>query len=256
MQTYRELAAVNPRAASYAVSGLGDLAVYEARFSDAIRIFGEGVAADLQANVSDRAAAKLVALAHAQNSSEQEARARAAAERALTLSKAVKIRFLAARVFAEARDVARARELAAALANEGQPEPRAYAKIIEGVIALRGEGRRTKSDPPAAIALFTEANTLLDTWIGRFDLGRAYVAAGMFLQADSEFDRCIGRRGELFLDEEPSYGFLPPVYYFQGLARQGLNSEGFAESYRTYLSIRDAAGEDPLLPDVRRRARQ
>ena len=36
--------------------------------------------------------------------------------------------------------------------------------------------------------------------------------------------------------------------------REGLKSAGFAESYRTYLSIRGKAGEDPLLAEVRKRA--
>ena len=81
--------------------------------------------------------------------------------------------------------------------------------------------------------------------------------AGLFTQADSEFDRCMKRRGEalaLFLREEPTYGYFPPVYYYLGRARQALNSAGFAESYRMYLNLRGKAGEDPLLPDVRRRA--
>ena len=67
-------------------------------------------------------------------------------------------------------------------------------------------------DSRQAIKVLTEANALLDTWIGHFDLGRAYLEAGLFAQADSEFDRCIKRRGEalsLFLDEEPTYGYFP-----------------------------------------------
>jgi eukaryotic-like serine/threonine-protein kinase len=106
--------------------------------------------------------------------------------------------------------------------------------------------------------LLTEANTLLDTWIGRFDLGRAYLEAGQLIQADSEFDRCIKRRGEalsLFLDEEPTFGLFPSVYYYQGRVREALKSIGFADSYRTYLDIRGKAGEDPLLAEIRRRAR-
>ena len=97
----------------------------------------------------------------------------------------------------------------------------------------------------------------MDTWIGRFELGRAYLDAGAFAEADSEFDRCIKRRGEsilLFLDEVPTYGYFPLVYYYQGRVREGLKSSGFADSYRAYLSIRQNAGEDPLLADVRRRA--
>jgi hypothetical protein len=112
-------------------------------------------------------------------------------------------------------------------------------------------------DTKGAIKLLSEANALLDTWIGRFDLGRAYLDAGAFTQADSEFDRCIKRRGEalaLFLDEEPTFGILPPVYYYQGRAREGQNTAGFAESYKAYLAVREKAGEDPLLAEVRKRA--
>ena len=66
----------------------------------------------------------------------------------------------------------------------------------------------------------------------------------------------IARRGEaisLFLDEEPTYGYFPPVYYYQGRIREGLNSASFSDSYRTYLDIRGEAGEDPLLTEVRNR---
>ena len=100
---------------------------------------------------------------------------------------------------------------------------------------------------------------LLDTWIGHFDLGRAYLDRSAFLQADAEFDRCLKRRGEalaLFLDEEPTYSFLPAVYYYQGRVREELRSQGFADSYRTYLAFRGQSTEDPQLPDVRRRAGQ
>jgi len=77
-------------------------------------------------------------------------------------------------------------------------------------------------------------------------------------EADSEFDRCIKRRGEalsLFLDLS-TYGYFPPVYYYQGRAREGLKTAGFADSYKKYLSIRGAAGEDPLLPEARRGSAQ
>ena len=57
----------------------------------------------------------------------------------------------------------------------------------------------------------------------------------------------------MFLDEEPTYGHFPPVYYYQGRVREEMNNAAFADSYRTYLDIRGNAGEDPLLPDVRER---
>src|SRR5207253_5324145 len=141
----------------------------------------------------------------------------------------VKTRFLAARVFVAEGEAAQAQKLAEGLGSELQIEPQAYAKLLEGESALQaGDGRQ-------AVKLFTEANMLLDTWIGRFDLGRAYLEIGAFAEADSEFDRCIKRRGEalsLFLDPVPTYGYFPSVYYYQGRVREGMKSAGFAESYR------------------------
>jgi len=65
------------------------------------------------------------------------------------------------------------------------------------------------------------------------------------------------KRGEaLELDDAATYGFFPAVYYFQGKVRQGLKSRGAADSFRNYLNIREKAGEDPLLPEVRRLAAQ
>jgi serine/threonine protein kinase/tetratricopeptide (TPR) repeat protein len=251
LETYQKLGTIDAQGASFAASGLGDVATYEGRFSDAVRILEQGAAADSTAKNPDRAATKFAALAYAHLQRGQTRSGVTAAERALVNSKEVKIRFLAARIYVEAGESAKARGLMTGLAAELQSEPQAYAKIVEGGIALKdGDARR-------AIKLLTEANGLLDTWIGHFDLGRAYLEAEQFPQADSEFDRCLKRRGEalsLFLDEEPTYGYLPTVYYYQGRVREALHSAGFAESYRTYLAIRGKAGEDPLLREVRRRA--
>ena len=205
----------------------------------------------MAANYPDRAAEKFAGIAYIRLLQGRREQALAAAEAALASSKIVKIRFLAARIFAAARQTERAQALAADLGAEVQLEPQTYSKLIEGEIALAG------GDARKAARSFTEANNLLDTWIGRFDLGRAYLEAGALTEADSEFDRCIKRRGEalsLFLDQSPTFGYLPPVYYYIGRVREGLKSAGFQESYRTYLSIRGNAGEDPALPEVRRRA--
>src|SRR5207237_6862542 len=114
----------------------------------------------------------------------------AAAQQALARSNAVKIRFLAARVFVEAGAPEQATALAGGLAAALNAEPRAYAAIIDGELAFESKDYRT------AAKLFSEANMLQDTWIGHFDLGRAFLEAGAFTEADSEFDRCLKRRGE------------------------------------------------------------
>jgi tetratricopeptide (TPR) repeat protein/tRNA A-37 threonylcarbamoyl transferase component Bud32 len=248
--SYRQLGASGGVGASFAASGLGDLAIHQGRFADADRILQEGAAADLAARGADRAAAKFAALAHARVARGQPGQALAAARRALEQSQAPKIRFLAARVFIEAGDAEAARPLIDSLAAEVRSEPQAYARV------LRGEALIKAGDARGAIPVLTEANSLLDTWLGHFALGRAYLDADEFIRADSEFDNCLARRGEavsLFLDEEPTYGIIPEVYYYQGQVREALQSARFADSYRTYLSLRGDAGEDPRLADVRRR---
>ena len=249
--SYQALAVVQGAGPSYTASGLGDVALYEGRFAAAAALFADGATADLEAKDTDRAAAKQVALAYTELARGRPRPARAAADQALTNSTSVQIRFLAARIYAQTGALPQARAIVTQLAKELQAEPQAYSKIIEAVILLE------QKDARQAIKVLTEANALLDTWIGRFDLGRAYLAAGAFPQADSEFDRCLKRSGEalsLFLDEEPTSGFLPPVHYYRGQVREGLKSAGFAESYRTYVGIRGAAGEDPVLADIRKRS--
>jgi hypothetical protein len=57
----------------------------------------------------------------------------------------------------------------------------------------------------------------------------------------------------LLVDEDPTYGYFPPAYYYLGRAREGLQTAGYKELYAEYLKIRGKSTEDPLLPDVRRR---
>jgi tetratricopeptide (TPR) repeat protein len=250
---YQKLKTISPLGGSMSASGLADLALYQGRFAEAVRMFEEGAAADLEAKRPDAAADKLAALAFTQLSMGRTRPAIEAAGKALANSPTMKIRFLAGQIFAEAGETSKAQKLGSDLANEIQSEPQSYAKIIEGEIALK------RRDSHQAIKSLTDATTLLDTWIGHFELGRAYLQAGAFAEASSEFDTCIKRRGEalsLFLDQVPTFGYLPPAYYYQGRVREGLHSPGFADSYRTYLSLRGQAGEDPLLQEIRRRLGQ
>lgn len=69
--------------ASFAASGLGDLATYEGRFSDAVRILEQGAAAEEASGDPDRAAAKFAALAHTRFLQEQPDAAVDAADAAL-----------------------------------------------------------------------------------------------------------------------------------------------------------------------------
>ncbi len=249
-ETYHSLEKLNAFGSSLSAAGLADLALYEGRFADAERILEKGADADLAAKNPDGAANKLVALAHVELLRGQKQAAIAAADRALANSQSVPVRFLAARAFVGAGELAKAQKLATSLGSELQDEPQSYGKIIEGMIGAK------RGDMKGAVASLTDATKLLNTWISHFELGRTYLDAGHFVDADSEFDRCLKRRGEvleLFQDSVPTYGYLPDVYYDQGRVREGLKSPGFANSFRTYLNIRGQAGEDPRLAEIRRR---
>jgi tetratricopeptide (TPR) repeat protein len=235
---------------SLGTSGLADLASVEGRFSDAARILEQGVTRDLAIKRPDWAAAKLVALAHTELRRRRPQAAIAAADRALMNDDNLNVQFMAARAYVEAGEIEKARPLVAAMAKNILAEPQAYVKIVEGAIALK------TGNPAQAIELLIQANTLLDTWLGHFELGRAYLAAEQFAQADSEFERCLKRRGEalqLILGDEPTYAYVPPVYYYQGQVREGMKVEGAADSYREYLTFRGNSTEDPYLAEIRSR---
>jgi tetratricopeptide (TPR) repeat protein len=248
-ETYQTIGSMGAQGASSAALGLGDLAVYEGRLADAVSLFEKGAEADLAAKSPDRAGMKFVSAAYAHLVAKREAQAIVAAEKALVQSKIMPVRFLAARILVEAGAIDKARPLAATLVSDLAVEPQAHGKIIEGAIALKS------GNPREAIRMLTEANRLADTWIGHFELGRAHFAAGAILQADSEFDLCLARRGEALslMDEGPTYGHFPQVYYYQGRVREELKTAGFADAYREYLRIRGQSTEDPLVPDLRRR---
>jgi tetratricopeptide (TPR) repeat protein len=252
-ESYNKLGTISPLGTSMSTAGLADLDLYEGRFTAAVKLLEKGAVADLAAKSSDAAADKYAALAYIQTLRGDKKEAVAAADKALAASQGVKIRVLAARSFVEAGELPKAQKLADSLTSDIRSGPQAYGKIISGLIALKNRDRAK------AIKDLNDANRLLDTWIGRFDLGRAYIEANAFTEATSELDQCVARRGEslaLFLDEAPTAGYFPAVYYFMGRAKEGLKSPGAADSYRTYLSLRKTAGEDPLLPEIRRRLGQ
>ena len=250
---YHQLEKFGPLGVSTATAGLADLAAYQGKYAEAARILAQGATADVAAKMADNAARKYAALGNMEEMQGHHAAALSDIEKALANSQSTQIKFLAASSYVDAGDLAKPQKLAASLSSELTSEPQAYGKIIEGMIALK------RKDAREAVKQITAANNLLDTWIGRFELGRAYLEAGAFTEADSEFDQCVKRRGEaieLFMDNVPTYAYFPPVYYYQARVREGMKSEGFADFYKTYLSIRGQSSEDPLVPEIRRRIGQ
>jgi tetratricopeptide (TPR) repeat protein len=247
---YKRLQGLGPHGASLATTGLADLALFQGRTKEAVDLLQRGIAGDMATGLEAEAARKYTMLAAAFLSRADARQGVAAAERALTLSKRHYILLSAGRTLAAAGEEKRARQLAASLASQIEPEPRSFAKVVEGEVLLhRGEARE-------AAARFRESGEILDTWLGRYLLGRAYLEAGAFTEAYSEIEIALKRRGEataVFLDDVPSYHYLPPVYYYLGRAQEGLGSSGAADSYRRFVGLRVQAEDDPLVLDARQR---
>ena len=249
-ESYHQLEKIGALPASTAIAGLADLAAYQGKYAEAATLLANGAAADVAAKNTDNAARKYAALGNIEEIQGKHTAALSDIGKALANSQTTQIEFLAANTYVEAGEFTKAQKLVTTLSSALTNESQAYGKIIAGMIALK------RKDANEAIRQFTAANNLLDTWIGHFDLGQAYLEAGAFTEADSEFDQCAKRRGEaieLFLDNVPTYAYFPPVYYYQGRVRQGMNSEGFADFYKSYLSIRGQSTEDPLVADIRHR---
>ena len=106
------------------------------------------------------------------------------------------------------------RALAAALADDLQPELRAYARLLEGEIALR-ERRYV-----AASEALRGVRDLADLWWSRLALGIAYVEAGHPAEALGELEQCRRKRqGEataILLDDLPSIRYLAPLPVLAG----------------------------------------
>jgi Flp pilus assembly protein TadD len=248
---YSRLEKTGALGASFAGSGLADLALYQGRDSDAVAILEKGIAQDRENKQQMGAAIKSAVLASARFAHKQTAPALKAADDALSWSKEDSVVVTVARAYAEAGLDAKAIALASQLEASTAADPQAYGKIIEGEIQLR------KNKPREALKFFEEARKLADTWLGRFDLGRAYLEADQPTEAYSELDLTMKRRGEaaaLFLDEYPSYHYFPPVYYYLARSQEALKSPAAADSYRAFLSIKEKGGDDPLIADARRRS--
>jgi serine/threonine protein kinase/tetratricopeptide (TPR) repeat protein len=250
-ETYRLLEGLDVYGASVAATGLADIALYEGRLEEATGILEKGIVFDLKEGDTYNAADKYIMLAHCLFLQGKTRLAGEAAENALETDRNTAVLFSAAIINIGIGDVEKARSLSAELNKKVEYEPRAYARLIGGEMSME------RGDIPNAISLFKEAQEQLDTWFGHFLLGRAYLEAGEFPQAYSEFELCLKRRGEatsVFLNDLPTLRYLPSLYYYLGRAQEGLGSEAALESYTQFLTIKEKDdGSDPLVKDARSR---
>jgi tetratricopeptide (TPR) repeat protein len=247
--TYRKLAGINSSAASLAVYGLTDLALYQSRSGEAVAILQKGIADDLAQKNEVDAAKKYSLLAEAELMAGKNSEAITALDKAVALKKEA-VLFPAARTYAEAGQDAKATSLAAELHQKLEPMPQAQAEVVEGDVALHHD---RSSD---AIQHFQQAQRISDTWIGRFDLARAYIAAGAYTEADTELSTCYKRRGEstdVYVDVVPTFHYFPAYYYYLGRALEGLKTNGASDAYKNFLALKAPDAQDPLVQDAKRR---
>lgn len=249
--TFNKLALIGtPAAKGSAASGLIDIALYQGREQDALELLTDAIADDRAAKDQSSLGRRLAIRANVLIARGDKAGALRDAREAATLGIEEGILYRAGVAFVAAGQPAVAVELAADLDNRLENEPRLYGAL------LRGEASLAAGRARAALNAFQDAQKLGDSWMGRFNLGRAYLALNAFTEAASEFERCLTRRGEatsVFLDDFPSYRVFPSVYYYLGRAQEGMKSASAADTYKTFLAIKEKGDEQGLVADARRR---
>ncbi|MDX2152608.1 MAG: protein kinase [Bryobacteraceae bacterium] len=251
VETYRKMAAL-PVGESLGTMGLSDVALYQGRIAEAVTLLKEGIAKDSEAKRMASAAKKEAALAEALLLLGRRDEAGAAATRAVAASADFMPSYTAARVFLELGQDARIKPIIEKLSSRLESDPQLYAKLIEGEAALRQKRVRD------AVLLFRDAQKLTDTWLGRYCLGRAYLAAESYPEASSEFDVCVRRRGEaveLFLDDSQTYRYYAHLLYYQARTQEALKSPQAKDAYSRFLQVKDQASPEPFVADARQRAK-
>jgi tetratricopeptide (TPR) repeat protein len=248
---YLELKELSDHGASWAYAGLADLAFYQGRLKDAVELLEEGITFDQEKNYRYYEANKHLILGQVQINQGKNTNVVESAEKALALNKRSEIKFAAACLFMNAGQDGRARDLAAEMVGEIQDIDHAYAKIISGSLAQK------RGDVTNAIKLFDDACALVDMWLGRYALGRAYLEAGTYAEAFAEFEKCEKRRSEamsVFLMDLPTCRYLDSLDYYMGRALEGMGSPAANEYYQKFLDNKaNADPGNPLVSDTQSR---
>jgi tetratricopeptide (TPR) repeat protein len=247
---YDKMAATDAPGPSLAATGLADLALYRGRWSSAAQQLTRAIPVDLQQKANGPASEKTLALAEALDAQGQRAQALAAVKRALALSRQPSTLVPAARMLARFGQTKDAQAIVAELDNTLQTQNRAYARVIEGDIAL--EAKKLAD----AVDAFRASIKLQDLWLPHYALGVAYIQADHFAEGLTELEACERRRGEataVFLDDTPTLRYLAPLPYWLGRAQEGVGQQAATTNYQAFVAIRGDAANDPLVADAKKR---
>jgi tetratricopeptide (TPR) repeat protein len=248
--TWHNLEKVSDTGRDLAAQGLADLAMYEGRLNDAAKILQDALAKPPEKRPAGTAARLTAMLAEARQLQGRDAEAIKLAEDALKQSSQPAIALFTGRVLILAGKPDRGEALAGELDQKLDQESQLYAKLLAGEVNLkRGTAR-------AAVDSFNAAQKILNTWLGRDGLGRAYLQAKAFPEAQSEFEVCLNRRGEattVLLDDIPTYRLLASTRYYMARAQEGQGSSAAGASYKQFLALKEKGDEQGLVADARRR---
>ena len=252
--TWQRLQAVSDVGRDFAAHGRSDLAIYEGRLTDASRILDEALAKPTANRSTTTTARLMTTLAKLRHLQGRDVDAVRLAEDALKTSSEQSIVLLAGRILIVSGKPERGSELAAQLAKKLDQQAQMFGRLLAGEVELK------RGDPRAAVQDFNAAQKIIDTWIGHDALGRAYLDAGVYTDAQTEFDACLTRKGEattVLIDDIPTFHVMAAARYYMGRAQEGQGSPAAKaaalESYKAFLAIKEKGDEQGLVADARRR---
>jgi tetratricopeptide (TPR) repeat protein len=226
-EAYQAMQPLGTRGALTAQLGLADVSMFAGEYARAAEEFTAAIATAAEVGSTYFEATSRVGLAEAllragADQAQVAENLRAALDRIGGLPRVVP----AALMYLEMDNPELAREIADGLQENLQPQNRAYARLIDGMIALQA------GDAVAAVESISAGIELADLWLLRFYRGIAYLEAGFAAEALDEFTACQERRGEasaVFLDDLPTYRYTTTLPDWTSRAQQEL---GMAQDAR------------------------
>lgn len=211
----------------------------------------DGMAQDRDADMTHGLARKAIALASVWAMEGSPGPAHEAIKEALEQSRSESTVFPAARLLIQLGQAQDAADIADELGKKIQLYPRAYGKLIEGILAMAAD------ESLAAIKLVKQSIDLTDLWLGRFHLGIIYLEAGYAAEALSQFELCetrIAEASSLFLNDAPTWRYTATLKYWIARAHEAIDMRTPAvKGYQAFLALRPEPTGDPLAVDARRR---
>jgi len=246
--TYDRLEALDQ--AALADEGRADLALYEGRLDDAEAALRKYVDPATPPGKTAEPSREFVTLARTRlRRGDRTGAARAA--RSAMGSGEVRLEYMAAAVAIEAGDPIGAEAKLSAWAQSPLSEWRLYAKLLAGDLA---RARHQPRDTTAAITAYRDASLIGPSWMIHDRLGRAYLAAGAWADAERELAWCLEHRGEAAVFMTPSLSYLPEIMLARAQSLDGRHADPTERraAYQAVLALAPDAQHDPITDEARR----